>query len=170
MKVFSLEQVAEALNAAGVPFILVGGLAVNAHGYGRATADLDLVVRLTPEHIRAAFAALASLSYAPRVPVTADGFADPVQRQRWVADKGMQVLNFHSDRHRETPVDIFVQEPFDFDYEYGRAVVEHVAEGVPVRIVSLDTLLQMKAAAGRPQDLADIAELRSMRRGGGGDV
>lgn len=166
MKVSSLEQVARALNAAGVPFILVSGLAVNAYGYGRATADMDIVVRLTPEHIRATFQALASLGYAPRVPVTADGFADPAQRQQWVAEEGMQVLNFHSDRHRETPVDVFVQEPFDFDREYDRAVVEQVAAGVPVRIVNLETLLQMKASAGRPQDLADIAELRAMRRSG----
>ena len=168
MKVSSLEQVADALNAAAVPFIVVGGLAVNAHGYGRATADVDLVVRLTPEHIRGAFGALASLGYTPRVPVTADGFADSVQRQQWVVEKGMQVLNFHSDRHRETPVDIFVQEPFDFEREYERAVVEQVATGVPVRIVRLETLIQMKAAAGRPQDLADIAELRNMH--GRGDT
>ena len=169
MKVSSLEQVAGALNAATVPFIVVGGLAVNAHGYGRATADVDLVVRLTPEHIRAAFGALASLGYSPRVPVSADGFADPVQRQQWVVEKGMQVLNFHSDRHRETPVDIFVQEPFDFEREYERAVVDQIATGVPVRIVSLETLIQMKVAAGRPQDLADIAELRSMHGRGGTD-
>lgn len=76
----------------------------------------------------------------------------------------MQVLNFHSDRHRETPVDIFVTEPFDFEQEYGRALVEEVADDLTVRIVSLESLIRMKATAGRPQDLADIAELRSIHR------
>ncbi|MEX2583653.1 MAG: hypothetical protein WD766_10280, partial [Gemmatimonadota bacterium] len=45
------------------------------------------------------------------------GFADPVHRARWIEEKGMTVLSFHSDRHRETPVDVFVAEPFDFAEE-----------------------------------------------------
>jgi hypothetical protein len=34
------------------------------------------------------------------------------------------VLNFWCDRHRDTPVDVFVTEPFNFDEEYGRALVK----------------------------------------------
>ncbi|MGH7544175.1 MAG: nucleotidyl transferase AbiEii/AbiGii toxin family protein [Gemmatimonadota bacterium] len=160
MKVASFEAVVRALNGAGVPFIVVGGLAVNAHGYGRATWDVDLVIRLRPDAIRAAFSALASLGYTPRVPVTAEGFGDPEQRARWIAEKGMAVLNFHSDGHRETPVDVFVTEPFDFDEEHRLALVVELAPGVPVRILRLAALLELKRQAGRPQDLADIAELR----------
>jgi hypothetical protein len=168
MKLASVEAIARALNAAGVPFIVVGGLAVNAHGYGRATQDIDLVVSLDPAAVRAAFTALASLGYAPRVPVTAEGFADPAQRARWIAEKGMTVLNFHSERHRETPVDVFVTEPFDFDSEYGLALVEEVAPSVPLRIVRLETLVRLKEDAARPQDLADVAELRSLQGEGPG--
>jgi predicted nucleotidyltransferase len=163
MKLASVEAIARALNEAGVPFIVVGGLAVNAHGYGRATQDIDLVISLDPAAVRRAFQALASLGYGPRVPVTAEGFADPAQRARWMTEKGMTVLNFHSDRHRETPVDVFVTEPFDFDQEHGLALVEEVAPGVPLRIVRLETLLRIKEDAGRPQDLADVAELRSLQ-------
>lgn len=163
MKLASIEAIARALNEAGVPFIVVGGLAVNAHGYGRATQDIDLVISLDPAAVRRAFQALASLGYGPRVPVTAEGFADPTQRTRWMTEKGMTVLNFHSDRHRETPVDVFVTEPFDFDREHGLALVEEVAPGVPLRIVRLETLLRLKEDAGRPQDLADVAELRSLQ-------
>jgi hypothetical protein len=77
----------------------------------------------------------------------------------------MTVLSFHSDEHRETPVDLFVTEPFDFEQEYGSALVEEVAPGVPVRILRLEALLELKRAAGRPQDMADIAELRSLHEG-----
>ncbi len=153
------------MNEADVRFILVGGLAVNAYGYGRATVDVDLVVQLTPASIRLVFAALAGLGYAPRVPVSAAAFADPAQRSRWIEEKGMQVLNFHSDLHRETPVDIFVREPFDFVQEYERASVEEIAKGVTLRVVSLGSLLRLKREAGRPQDLADIAELRALHPG-----
>jgi predicted nucleotidyltransferase len=165
MKLASVESIVRALNDASVPFIVAGGLAVVAHGYGRQTQDLDLVVRLEPDVIRRAFRALAALGYQPRVPITGEGFADPAQRARWIAEKGMTVLSFHSDQHRETPVDVFVEEPFDFRTEYDLAFVEEVAPGVPARIVRLETLLRLKREAGRPQDLADIAELTLLHGG-----
>lgn len=159
MKLTSLEAITRALDEAGVRFLVVGGLAVIAHGYGRQTQDLEIVVRLQPEDVKCAFGALAALGYRPRVPVTAEGFADPEQRARWISQKGMTVLNFHSDRHAATPVDVFVTEPFDFDEEYRLALVEDIAPGAPVHILRLGTLLRLKREAGRPQDLADIAEL-----------
>jgi hypothetical protein len=166
VRVTSLEAITRALNDRRVPFLVVGGLAVNAHGYGRMTHAVDLVVKLTAEHARGTFAALATLGYRPRVPVTAEGFADSAQRARWIADKGMMVLNFHSDDHRETPVDLFVQEPFDFDEEYEHALVEHLAPDVPIRILRLEALLRLKREAARPQDLADVAELELLHEEG----
>jgi hypothetical protein len=102
---------------------------------------------------------LASIGYAPRVPITAEQFGDAEERRALLDEKQMQVLNFWSDRHRETPVDVFVTEPFDFAAEYDGALLEEMAPGVNVRIISLATLLQMKKSAGRPKDLADIDEL-----------
>jgi len=162
MKLASLEAVAKSLNDASVPFLIAGGVAVNAHGYGRLTQDLDLIIRLAPDVVVRAFSALAGLEYAPRVPVTAEGFGDPVQRRRWTEEKGMFVLTFHSDQHRETPIDLFVNEPFDFDEEYRHALREEIAPGIPVRILRLSTLLKLKQDAGRAQDLADIDELRRL--------
>ena len=167
MRLDSVERIARGLNDSEVRFIVVGGLAVVAHGYGRQTQDLDLVIQLEPGSIHRAFKALAKLGYRPRVPVTADEFADPRRRAQLIADKGMMVLGFHSDRHRETPVDLFAAEPFDFAAEYAAALVEEVAPGVPVRIVRLEVLLRLKRGAGRPQDLADIAELTQLDRGEG---
>jgi hypothetical protein len=77
----------------------------------------------------------------------------------------MTVLNFHSDVHRDTPVDLFVSEPFDFAEEYRLALTEEIAPGAPMRILRLRTLLRLKHSAGRPQDLADIAELRALHGG-----
>jgi hypothetical protein len=76
VRLASVEAIARALNDAGVPFIVVGGLAVNAHGYGRATEAIDLVVPLVPDTIRNGFRALEALGYRPRVPVTAEEFGD----------------------------------------------------------------------------------------------
>lgn len=162
MKLASLEAIAKSLNEAKVPYLIAGGVAVNAHGYGRLTQDLDLIIRLVPDVVARAFSALAGLGYAPRVPVTAQGFGDPVQRRKWTEEKGMLVLAFLSDSHRETPIDLFVNEPFDFDEEYREALQEEIAPGIPVRILRLSTLLRLKQDAGRPQDLADVDELRRL--------
>ncbi|MCX7722300.1 MAG: nucleotidyltransferase [Verrucomicrobiae bacterium] len=159
MKKASFDAVARALNEAQVPFLIVGGVAVIHHGYGRLTQDVDIVIRLEKRVIERAFQALAALGYRPIVPVTATEFADPMLREKWQREKNMQVLRFWSDQHPETPLDLFVAEPFDFEREMAKADVCESGPGITVRIVSLGTLLEMKRAAGRPQDLADIDEL-----------
>jgi len=165
MKLSSIESLVRALNDARVRFIVVGGLAVVAHGYGRQTQDVDLVIRLRPDSIGAAFAALSSLGYRPRVPVTAEMLSDRATRDALVRDRGMVVLAFHSESHAETPVDVFAAEPFDFETEYDAAKIVDLAPGVPVRIVRLATLLDMKRSADRPQDRADVAELTAIHGG-----
>ena len=118
MKLAAFEAVAKAFDTAQVRYVVAGGLAVNAHGYIRLTMDIDLVVALDAGNIHLAFNALAGIGYRPTVPINADAFAQPEQRQRWREDKGMQVLNFHSDAFLGTSVDVFVYEPFDFAHEY----------------------------------------------------
>jgi len=127
MKKADLEAIVRTLNGAGVPFIVVGGIAVIEHGYGRSTYDVGLVVRLTPEFILKAFPALAGIGYLPRVPITAEEFADPEHRRRMITEKRMQVLNFWNDARRETPLDIFVTEPFDFAQEHAKAEAREIA-------------------------------------------
>lgn len=160
MTLTSFEAIVRALDAAGVRYLVVGGLAVNAHGYLRFTQDLDLVIQLVPDNILSAFEALESLGYKPAVPVTARQFADPATRNGWVREKGMQVLNLWSDAHRETSVDIFVSEPFDFDREYNQALIKPLYGRTEVRFPRIATLIEMKQAAGREQDRIDIEHLR----------
>ena len=160
MKLASFEAIVAALQGAGVRYLVAGGLAVNAHGYLRFTHDVDLVVQRRPANVIPAFRALASLGYQPRVPVTAEQFADETQRRQWISEKGMMVLNFHSDAHRETPLDIFDTEPFNFDSEYEAVPKQELAPGSFVRFVSIPALIAMKEVAGRPRDVDDIQHLR----------
>jgi hypothetical protein len=159
MELRTFKAVMEALNAHEVRYLLAGGMAVVAHGYGRMTYDIDLVVQLAPDNIIPAFEALGELGFGPRVPVTAEQFADRETRESWIRDKGMTVLNFFSQEHRATTVDVFVQEPFDFDAAYEEAL-QADAEGIPFRCVDIDRLIAMKEEAARPVDLEDIRHLR----------
>ena len=160
MKLASFDAIVRALNEAGVRYLVAGGVAVNAHGYLRLTRDVDFVVQLVPDNIERTFAALRTLGYRPMVPITAEQFADAPLRESWIKDKGMRVLQFWSDQHLETPIDLFVSEPFPFEEEYQRGLVKPLHGAVPVRFVSIPTLIRMKEIANRPQDRIDIEHLR----------
>jgi hypothetical protein len=136
-----------------------------AHGYGRLTIDLDLVLQLRTENVLSAMRVLTGLGYRPSAPVPAESFADAATRESWFRDKGMVVFQLQSGIHRDTPVDIFVSEPFDFDAEYARALVAPIAPGVELRCASIDTLIRMKKLAGRAKDLEDIRQLELLRDG-----
>lgn len=111
---------------------------------------------------RRAMAALESLGYKPLVPVSAHEFADPQARQAWIRDKRMIVFQLHSEQHRDTRIDLFVTEPFDFDHEYEHALIGSLAPGLPLRFVRLDTLIRMKEAAGREKDMEDARQLKKL--------
>ncbi|MFV2071949.1 MAG: hypothetical protein ACC742_04765 [Thermoanaerobaculales bacterium] len=167
MRVSSIEAVFDSLHRAGVRYLVVGGLAVNAHGYGRATFDIDLVIDLDPGNVNLLFQALGGLGFQPLVPVSASDFGNPETRERWGREKGMVVLQFFSERHRETRVDVFAHMPFGFDEEWQRAVVEEIKPGVAIRIVALETLIGMKETAGRPKVLDDLEALRWLAKEAG---
>lgn len=160
MKLNSFEAIVRALNEAGIRYLVAGGLAVNAHGYLRLTRDIDLVLALDSNNVIGAFDALKAADYRPLVPITALQFADAELRQKWIDDKGMKVLNFFSDTHRETPLDLFVYEPFDFDAEFAASLKGELLPGLEVRFVSIPTLISMKETANRPKDVDDIQHLR----------
>jgi len=166
----SLLTVFRALNEAEVRFMVVGGVAVNLHGYARATQDLDLVVELTTDNAVAAVRALGALGYKPQVPADIEEFADREKRRTWIEDKGMKVFSLISDSHRDTTVDIFVTEPFPFDEEYRIADVYDLGSGVEVRTVRPEALIEMKRAVDRDRDRDDIQHLRWIleERGKGG--
>jgi predicted nucleotidyltransferase len=163
MEFSSVEKVVNALNQAGVEYIIVGGIAVNAHGFVRMTRDLDLVLRLDPENIILGLNTLFKVGYQMAIPVSAEDFATPGTRNQWRNEKNMIVLKLWSDIHRRTPIDIFIYEPFEFVEESLRLIWMELSPDISAPIVSLETLLAMKREADRPQDHIDIQELQRVR-------
>ena len=90
------DSIFAALEATGVRYVVVGGVAVNLHGYQRFTKDVDLVIELIPEQTTKALAALSALGFTPTLPVNAADFADPVIRDHWIHEKGMMVFSSKS--------------------------------------------------------------------------
>jgi predicted nucleotidyltransferase len=162
-----IEQVLAALNAAGVRYLVVGGVAVVLHGHLRTTADLDLVVSLEPSNARRAIDAVAALGYRARAPVPAERFADAAERAAWISEKELTVFSLWSDRLPGLELDLFVREPFDFEQAWARRVTVSL-DTTTATVVGLQDLLALKREAKRPLDLADVEALEAIARAGRG--
>jgi hypothetical protein len=158
----AIEAVLGALNAAGVRYLVVGGVAVVLHGrldHGGPRSRRQL----SPDNARRAVHSLATLGYRPRAPVRAEQFADAAIRESWLREKGLTVFGLWSDRYSGPEVE-FVAEPFDFDAAYARAVTVTL-DTITATVVSLPDLIARKRASGRPLDLADIDALQTLTEG-----
>jgi hypothetical protein len=132
------------------------------HGHARLTADLDLVVDLAPQP---AADALTAIGFRPRLPVDASGFADRSVRERWVTERGMTVFSMWDPDDPLRSVDLFVEQPIDFEELWERSVVVDI-EGTPVRVASIVDLIRLKRIADRPMDREDIAALEHIQERG----
>jgi hypothetical protein len=155
MHLFSL------LTASGTHFVIVGGLATVMHGVDRTTADVDLIIDLTPESARAAIDALTRAGYRSMAPVNPITFADAATRATWKRDHGMQVFSLWDSANRSPTVDLFLESPIPFA-DLWRDAVDMTFRGITIKVASLAHLIRLKELAGRPQDLADVERLRQI--------
>jgi predicted nucleotidyltransferase len=158
MKLADVEAILRALNDANVRYLIVGGLAVVAHGYVRYTADVDIVLELESENVLRGMNALSAIGYRPLVPVDPEQFANEQMRKAWHEQKGMLVFQMLDLNRPDTRLDLFVTEPFDFKEEFAAAKWEEVA-GVPAPVLRVETLIAMKKQVERGQDLVDVEQL-----------
>jgi len=157
-----IEHLLTELSRASVRYLVVGGVAVVLHGYLRATADLDLVVGLDSPNIEAALDVLDRLGFKPRAPVSLRAFGDAEERRRWIEEKNLRVFSLWHTNMPGFEVDIFVESPMPFEELYDRATSARIGEW-DVRVASIDDLIAMKRAVGRPRDQEDIEALVQLK-------
>ena len=157
-----LLEILTELHDHGVDFVIAGGVAGVLHGGSRVTFDLDIVPSLAPDSWRAAVDLLWALGSRPRIPEPLERIRDVEHVRRWRVEKNMLALNFRtSDDTAE--VDLLVSHSDEFEQLRRRAV--HVSIGDRTfSVASIDDLLAMKRASGRPQDVLDIQELQRIRK------
>jgi predicted nucleotidyltransferase len=157
-----LETLFRHLNDQGGRYVLVGGLAVVLQGHLRATGDVDLIVDLEPDQVTRTLSALLEAGFHPYVPVPVTDFADAAKRAAWVSEKGMMVFSLRP-AGGVPMVDLFLESPMPFEQLWERSATVNL-RGVPVRVASIDDLIELKRQAGRPEDQADVEALTEIKR------
>jgi len=155
-------EILQTLLRHGVSFVVIGGFSLAAHGYVRGTKDVDIVPDPAPENLARLAAALAEIDAEIML---ADDF-DPAELgigpdQEGLALGGNWVLRTTLGR-----LDVMQDVAGVKGYRQLRSgAVDHEVPGVAGSLLfaGLDDLIAMKLAAGRDQDLLDVAELERAR-------
>ena len=151
----TLDTVAPRLQATGVDFLVIGGWAAIIHGSARVTLDVDVVYRRNPDNLERVVAALTPLEpylrgAPPGLPFRLD-----------IATLRMG-LNFTLTTTLGD-IDLLGEVAGGGTYEDLLPYSElRTALGIACRVVTLERLIQLKRAAGRPKDLEMIAELQAL--------
>jgi hypothetical protein len=156
------DEILRTLLEHGVEFLVIGGLAVAAHGYERGTKDVDVVPAQTTKNRRRLYAALFALDAEPvelgdlrpeELPVTFN--------EEGLDNGGNWTLRTHAGR-----VDVMQWVPgIDDGYEQLRpnAIEDEIPRVGRVAFAGYDDLVTMKRRANRPQDRLDLERLERIR-------
>jgi len=137
-----------ALSDEKVRFLLVGAYALAAHGYPRATMDIDIWVMPSPENADAVLRALRRFG-APLHNLTKEDLQkDGTIFQIGVAPRRIDIITTASG--------------LQFEPSYRDSIPVNI-EGIEVRIPSIDDLIVNKRATGRTKDLADAEALEFLK-------
>jgi hypothetical protein len=134
---------------ANVSYAVIGGYAVGYHAKPRATKDLDLLVSPSGDNLERVARALESFGAGPNVVAAVKNLGETEIVYLGVPPVRVDILRSADGIH-------------DVDATLARAV--HVSlDKLTIPILALDDLVANKRAAGRPQDLVDVALLERVR-------
>lgn len=138
----------ELLNLHEVRYLVIGGYAVNFHGYPRYTKDLDFWIWLEDKNIEQLLKALNDFGFGS-LGLEKNDFSQP--------DNVIQ-LGYEPFR-----IDILVSlKDLIFEESFEHRIVANF-EGTTLNYINIDDLIKAKISAGRPQDFADADKLTKLK-------
>ena len=136
----------QALNNQQVEYLLVGGYAVIFHGYPRTTGDMDIWVNRTKEN----YALLLNAFKEFKMPVF------DMTEERFLSNESVDVFRFG---RKPVAIDIMTKmADLKFEECYPLAQLYN-DDGLVIKVVHYNNLIEAKKAAGRHKDLNDIENL-----------
>lgn len=141
------KDILQILASEGVKFLLVGAYALAAHGYPRATMDIDIWVMPSPENADAVLRALRRFGAPLHNLTKADLEKEGIVFQIGVAPRRIDIITAASG--------------LKFAETFSRSAIIEI-EGIKVHIPSVTDLIRNKRASGRTKDLADAEALEKL--------
>jgi hypothetical protein len=141
-------SIVEAFNREGVEYKVFGGVAMSFHGLPRTTEDIDFFVASSPENLVKIKRALRSIWDDPDL--------DEIQDDDMIGDYPSFCYEPPNERFG---IDVVSRLGEAFAYDDLEAETQEI-EGVPVRVVTAETLYRMKRDTVRPIDKIDAVRLR----------
>lgn len=136
----------------GVKYLIIGGFAVNRHGYKRTTGDIDFYLKDTLQNRLNLINAFDKMGY---------GRFEPLSTAPILA--GYCEIMLDSGIYADLMTDIPGLEQQHFDEYYAMALLDKM-EGFEIRFIHYQHLIQNKIATARPKDLLDVAELQKIHK------
>jgi hypothetical protein len=156
--VFEAAELLSRLVEADVRFVIIGGLAAQAHGSPSITADVDVVPSWDRENLSRVEAVLRDIA-AVRHNLPPDAPPMPPLDAPTLLAGAVFTLNSRFGR-----IDLLATPDPGFDFEtLRRSAVPMDFLGMRLLIASLDDLIAMKRAAGRPKDRVELEILGALR-------
>ncbi len=155
------ENIFRELQHRRIRYLVIGGIAVNLHGFARATGDLDIMLWLEESNLQKFVDMVKFLKMKPRVPVAVESFLDSRTRESWIREKGMKVFSVYNPKREIEHIDVMLEEYISFDQAYkNREVIS--AGGIKISLLSIPDLIKLKKIAGRERDKIDIQALKQI--------
>ena len=158
-----IAELLRSLSEGQVRYVLVGGMAVQLHGFMRSTFDIDLVLAMNDENLVRFIAVANRFGLVPSIPVSIESLRNATQIEQWHREKGMLAFSLREPQVGGGVVDILVRPDVPFEQLMENAVVGKLFEQ-QVWIAAIDDLLTMKRIANRPKDRLDIEALQKIKR------
>lgn len=146
-----------ALDAAQVRYVLIGGLAMIAHGSAYVTVDVDISFARDSQNLEALSTALQT--YHPALRDAPEGISFRLDSRTLKSAMNLTLSTDIGD------IDLLSAPPGinSFEELWERSIVMRLY-GHAVRIASIDDLIAMKEAANRPKDQMHLLELRMLKK------
>jgi hypothetical protein len=164
INVMKIAELLQSLSDNQVKYVLVGGLAVQLHGFLRATFDIDLVLAMDDVNLVRFIDVAKDYGLKPGIPVPIESLMNAEQIDQWHREKGMLAFPLREPQSGGSVIDVLVRPDVTFDKLMANAVRGSLF-GRQVLVASIDDLLEMKRIANRPKDRLDIEALEKIKRG-----
>lgn len=157
------ERIFKGLSDEGVKYLVVGGVAVNLHGYLRGTGDLDILILLDEDNLKKMTSAMKKLGYIERLPIKIQELQNEGYARKMMEERNLMAFSYMPEGNDPLIVDVIIDGSLRFNEFFGRSVVKKL-DGMDVPIVSVDDLIAFKKKSGRSKDIEDLRWLMGSKK------